>query len=309
MITLSIDEKDTHVLRVSASYLLALAGDISAEITVGPDNPVTVSTEHRVGDRTIVHTGSGPDVATASAAFNAAELAESATLPATIPPSVPDAASVFAPKPPAGAPSIAGAGPLPTAPVGTPAPTSIPTPPSVPVPPAPPTASTGAPVAPPTASPAPGVELDTRGLPWDTRIHSRTKSKNAQGEWKNSRGIDPHLLARIERELRNAMAVPAPASAPVADVSAPAALVPTPPGATGAMSAFPSNMPPFPALMMKVSAANAANTLSQAEVLAAVRSAGLESLPSLISRPDLIPTVEAQIDAIIAANSMARPAA
>lgn len=44
-------------------------------------------------------------------------------------------------------------------------------------------------------------ELDVRGLPWDKRIHAKTRTKNKDGSWKNLRGVDKDLLSQIEAEL------------------------------------------------------------------------------------------------------------
>lgn len=44
-------------------------------------------------------------------------------------------------------------------------------------------------------------ELDSRGLPWDSRIHSTARSKNQDGTWRNKRNVDPLLLARVEKEI------------------------------------------------------------------------------------------------------------
>lgn len=44
-------------------------------------------------------------------------------------------------------------------------------------------------------------ELDSRGLPWDARIHSGGKSQNKDGSWKNMKGVDKVLLANVEQEL------------------------------------------------------------------------------------------------------------
>lgn len=43
--------------------------------------------------------------------------------------------------------------------------------------------------------------LDARGLPWDGRIHTPAQTKIANGNWKNIRGVDKDLLARVEAEL------------------------------------------------------------------------------------------------------------
>jgi hypothetical protein len=288
-ITLTIATDDKPTLRITASYLLALAGDITADVVVGEtaSRPVFTATEHA----------------------EAAELAESGAYPES-----PTPASVFGG--PASAPSTVAVTPSPIAPVATPAITSPETP-TVPVPPAPTPANAAPTAAPQTASPAPGVELDVRGLPWDARIHSRGKSKLANGQWKLARGIDPNLVTQVENELRAVMAVPTPTAAPAtpavpvppplapaADAGAPQSIpVPPAPPATTAIPASPSSQP-FPALMQKVAQAITGRQLNQAQVLAIVQGegVGLPALPNLVQRPDLIPTVSMLIDAQIAAN-------
>ncbi len=70
------------------------------------------------------------------------------------------------------------------------------------------TASTGA--NPETA--APTVELDAEGLPWDERIHSSSKAKNDNGNWKMKKGVaNSNLLQVVRAELlskRSGGAVP-----------------------------------------------------------------------------------------------------
>lgn len=47
--------------------------------------------------------------------------------------------------------------------------------------------------------------LDSRGFPWDSRIHSSAKSFNADGTWKYMRGLDKAVtLPNVENELRAA---------------------------------------------------------------------------------------------------------
>jgi hypothetical protein len=140
----------------------------------------------------------------------------------------------------------------------------------------------------------------------------------ANGNWKNARGADAALVTQVEAELAALMAVPAAAPVPTPPV-APAPLVPavtapvpvpTPPAVptppTGASGASPSNAAvitdPFPALMQKIVNATTARQLNQAQVTAILGQSGLTALPQLLSRPDLIPTVEATIDAQITHN-------
>lgn len=74
-------------------------------------------------------------------------------------------------------------------------------PPTVASVPAPPSTAPEVPAAPSTS--APSGELDIKGLPWDERIHAGTKAKNADGSWRQRRGLnDPALVARVEAEMR-----------------------------------------------------------------------------------------------------------
>jgi len=67
-------------------------------------------------------------------------------------------------------------------------------------------------------------EFDSKGMPWDERIHAGTKAKNKDGSWKAKRGVDDATFAAVEQELRGRVAAPVPTmpSAPTAPV-APAA--------------------------------------------------------------------------------------
>lgn len=125
------------------------------------------------------------------------------------------------------APSTAAAELFPTVPAVpvasiSPAP-PVPSPPAAAVPPAPP-----APAA--SASPANPAELDKHGLPWDERIHAGTKAKNADGSWRQRRGLnDEALIKRVEAELRQLVANNAPSAAPLPPPAPSAATVVVPP--------------------------------------------------------------------------------
>lgn len=45
------------------------------------------------------------------------------------------------------------------------------------------------------------VDVDSRNMPHDERIHASTKAKNADGTWRARRGVSPELVAQVEREL------------------------------------------------------------------------------------------------------------
>lgn len=159
-----------------------------------------------------------------------------------------------------------------------------------------------------TGAPAPGVELDKNGLPWDGRIHGSTRAKNADGSWRQKRNTPPDLVANVEAELRAAMGVPAPVPAagtvPAAPTAAPApvpaapetgapAAPPAPAGGTTAAS--PSSPTTFPEFLLRVTAEVGKGTFSQADVIAACQAIGVPSLPALGARVDLIPSVCMQL--------------
>lgn len=116
---------------------------------------------------------------------------------------------------------------------------AAPTLPGAPIPLAMPIASVTVPVPAPVApdeddGPADpnAPEVDSAGLPWDERIHAKTKKLNGDDTWKKRRnGPSGAPLAAIEAELRARGMVPVAAPVPVAPPIAPppvAAPVPAP---------------------------------------------------------------------------------
>lgn len=85
-------------------------------------------------------------------------------------------------------------------------------------------------------APVTGVETDINGLPWDKRIHSANRTKNADGSWRNARqpkafeGDWAEQIKSIEAELRGAMSddTPPPVDTPVDDTPPPPVEEPTP---------------------------------------------------------------------------------
>lgn len=49
-------------------------------------------------------------------------------------------------------------------------------------------------------APSTTSDVDSAGRPWDERIHSATKAVNADGTWRNRRGVDKELLKKVEAE-------------------------------------------------------------------------------------------------------------
>lgn len=103
-----------------------------------------------------------------------------------------------------GAPSPADAAPSPIAPEVPQ--DGVPMPPSVASVPAPPSTVPEVPAAPSTS--APSGELDVNGLPWDGRIHASSKTRNADGSWRQRRNLSPVTLETVMAELRARAANP-----------------------------------------------------------------------------------------------------
>lgn len=81
-------------------------------------------------------------------------------------------------------------------------------------------------------------ERDSAGLPWHDQIHSKARSKNADGTWRKRKGVQSDLVTAVEAQLRAANNAPAPAVAPVAPpATPPAAPAPTVPPAAPVVAA------------------------------------------------------------------------
>jgi hypothetical protein len=150
---------------------------------------------------------------------------------------------------------------------------------SPPPPPPPALAQGNASAAVATTNPAPTVEVDATGLPWDPRIHASTKTKTAKNVWTRRRGVEDDVFNQVEAQLKAAMAIPAP-----------------PANVAVQQQQVATDAPPtFPTLMTFITERVSAQRLSQADVQAAVQSVGLESLNLVMSRADLIPGIMAKL--------------
>jgi hypothetical protein len=221
-----------------------------------------------------------------------------AIVPVITPPPVQDPAAVFGGSavvpaaPPAPAPSTAVAAPLPTAPVASPA--GSPMPPVAATPSAPPAAPPAPAPAAAAAPPSPaGIEVDAKGLPWDKRIHSDTKSKNKDGTWRQKRATDTDFVTFVEGQLRAAMA----AVAPLAAAAVPGISPPAPPATSGAATAGE--------LMAALAPHMQSNRITNLTIASVLGEFQLANLHQLIARPDLVGAVAAKfkpyIDAALAA--------
>lgn len=65
----------------------------------------------------------------------------------------------------------------------------------------------------PAVPQAPGIEVDSAGMPWDHRIHASSRAKVADGTWRQRRNLDPNVLAQVQAEMLQVMGLPVPAQA------------------------------------------------------------------------------------------------
>jgi hypothetical protein len=130
------------------------------------------------------------------------------------------------------------------------------------------------------------VPRDTNGIPWDARIHIKSKAKNPNGTWKIRRDIDLKIVEEISQQIKLTL------------VGAP------PPPRDKTKTTFqqvasgePIERPlDWGGLMLKITSMVQAGKLTQKQVAEAVQSVGIPSLPVLPTRPDLIPQVALLID-------------
>lgn len=182
------------------------------------------------------------------------------------------------------------------------------------IPPAPLSANVAETAAPPQTSP---VELDSEGLPWDSRIHSSSRGKIANGTWKLMRGGDPVRVEAIKRELRALMVVPVAGVA----VTAEGIISHNPPNPPVNMTNPKSHylidqpgavLPPLPESPAPTSIRHGfvdfieditqrlvSKKLTQADILKACTDAGIAAPNLLATSPDLIPQVARALDAIV----------
>lgn len=216
-----------------------------------------------------------------------------------------------------GAPFTAAVAPVPTAPVAStdssPAPTTAFAQPAAI---APQPATTAAPL---TAPPAPlgNVERDSKGMPYDGRIHSASKNKVADGSWRYKRGCDEAVIAQVEAELRAAIAAaPAPVggvgtpwpfpdavAGPAVQVS-PTPVAPPPVVAPAPVAAVAVPVPPaagvggidtYEKLMAALPPKIVSGELTPGQMQQACEQYGVPSIAALATRPDLVPFVAATL--------------
>lgn len=209
--------------------------------------------------------------------------------PASAVPTPPAAVPVATPVPPVAPAPVAE---IPAAPMAT-----APTPPAPIVPIAtPPVATPPTPAVP--AAPI-AIELDAEGLPWDERIHAASKKKLTRGNtWKLKRGIQPIVVDQVKAELRQSYPTPEAATSLTPAVASAPAAAPTP-----APVAVSPDSDLYAPLMQKCTARITGLTLTINDVTDACTRHGLGQIAELAGRPDLIPVIEAELEAIWLTNT------
>lgn len=153
------------------------------------------------------------------------------------------------------------------------------------------------------ANPEGAPDVDSRGFRWDERIHAGTKATNADGTWRNKRGVDKALLDSVEAEMRAGLGEPA-AEAPEAPTTstdvpspslpelpeppapAPAAAAPSASDVPAAPTTTPdvapsSDQPSFKDAMARVTAGQKDGSVTQQQVAEAAQALGLSSVVDL----------------------------
>jgi hypothetical protein len=135
------------------------------------------------------------------------------------------------------------------------------------------------------------VELDSKGMPWNEKIHAKTKSKNKNGEWKGLRGSANKINeSKPNQEVSN----PIPKAALTPDLrisseeSKPNQEIPYSPIISPSLEEPTNN---FATLMTLITSSIANNTLEKYEVTKIINDFGLPTIPVVATRPDLIPAI------------------
>ena len=131
----------------------------------------------------------------------------------------------------------------------------------------------------------PLLDVDTDGRPWDERIDSGSKSKNADGRWKRRKGVDEALVKAV-----------------LAEHAAPPVETPAPPVETPAPVTTYSELITFLAPVMQAGKVQPIDIEMACKNCGAFEMAGVDNLPKLANKPEYIPLVAAELRKIWAAR-------
>ena len=163
------------------------------------------------------------------------------------------------------------------------------------------------------ATQAPGIEVDSAGMPWDYRIHASSRAKVADGTWRQRRNLDPNVLAQVQAEMLQVMGLPIPTAAsgsqqeeqpsadPIVDSTPEQAFIdavipPPPPPPPAAHAVAVPVPPPF--------AHSAAVPVAPSTITPPTASAGVATTASLSSQPVTFPQLVTRITKMLAAKEL-----
>lgn len=113
------------------------------------------------------------------------------------------------------------------------------------------------------------AEVDVDGVAWNEALHTRTRSKTAEGRWKLKRGVE---------------------APPAVEAQAPAApVVPPPPVYTGPGVVGDA----YQSFLSRMGQSIAAGEKTGSDVTAALQAVGLNNMPELFQNQHLVSAVEA----------------
>lgn len=167
----------------------------------------------------------------------------------------------------------------------------------------------------PVAQTTDDLAVDAEGLVWDSRIHSSSRELNKDGTWRKRRGVDSELVKQVEAELRGAPigtitevtdnTVTFNLNRDINDSETTVAAIPTElgmqvlPVEVSAPQTVNTTPMTFPELLDAVTKAMVAGQLTQARINEALNSIGVQALPHLIARADLIPVFREALGGVV----------
>lgn len=277
---LKINLADREEVAAGHALLAAILGGALTMPTAG--HAITHTVTHAVGNASVTEALTGSP-AVIMPIYQELQAAQAADTRAPLSQQQPDPAAIFGGLPTPGPTATDLGRPLTAAeaPAATFGAANVPLPPAATVPP------------PPVGS----VELDTKGLPWDERIHAGSKAKVKDGSWRMKKELDPALVTAVEAELRARLGNAAP-------VAAPTATTPAPVMTAGASLPITSALPPvaaaaepvtFEQIMPRITAGVTAGILPATAIAQACAANGLPSVVALQTSPQYVPFVWATL--------------
>lgn len=141
-------------------------------------------------------------------------------------------------------------------------------------------------------------EFDASGLPWDARLHSRTKSKTTEGMWRRQRGLSPSKANKLELEVRASITD----AQKIAHEESKVDVAPPPPPFTHVQAPPPPPIVPtedkYIALVKKITTAVESEKLTYEKVKDILMQFGIADLAALKNVPHLYAVIDQQVNEV-----------